>query len=90
MAGELEERPPPWNWKRYGFNYWHMLIDGTTKRFNDNTKIIVVDGQTVITSTRRHRYEHWRETDKGNMLDLRDDRGFKMATALNNYFIHNT
>jgi len=48
MAGELEERPPPWNWKRYGFNYWHMLIDGTTKRFNDNTKIIVVDGPPAI------------------------------------------
>ena len=47
-------------------------------------------GQTVITSTRRHRYEHWRETDKGNMLHLRDDRRFKMGTALNNYFIHNT
>ena len=47
-------------------------------------------GQEVITSYRRHRYEHWREADKGNMLHLRDDRRFKMGSALNNYFIHNT
>lgn len=48
MSGELEERPPPWNYKRFGFNYWHSLIDGTTKRFNDNTKVIVVDGPPAI------------------------------------------
>ena len=47
-------------------------------------------GQVVTTHIKRHRYEHWRESEKGNMLHLRDDRRFKMGAALNNYFIHNT
>ena len=37
-----------------------------------------------------HRWEHWREQEKGNMLHLRNDRRYKMATAINNYFCCNT
>ena len=47
-------------------------------------------GQQHTRSERRHRYEHWRESVRGNMLHLRDDRRFKMGIAINNYFIHNT
>jgi len=51
MAGELEKRPPPWNYKRLGFNWIYALFDGTTKRFNENSKIVVVDGPPAIGKT---------------------------------------
>ena len=37
-----------------------------------------------------HRWEHWREQDRANMLHLRNDRRFKMGRAVNNYFILRT
>ena len=37
-----------------------------------------------------HRWEHWREQTRSNMLHLRNDRVFKMGTAVNNYFILKT
>ena len=45
---------------------------------------------TMTTRVKVHRWEHWREQEKGNMLHLRNDRRFKMATAINNYFLCNT
>ena len=47
-------------------------------------------GNITMTKVKVHRWEHWREQEKGNMLHLRDDRRYKMATALNNYFTWNT
>jgi hypothetical protein len=40
----LEPRLKPWPYETIGFNYLFHLIDGTTKRFNDNSKMVVVDG----------------------------------------------
>ena len=68
-------------------NYVGLHTYGVRK---DTKKSFDRYGQVVITHTKRHRWEHWRETDQGNMLHLRDDRRVKMGTALNNYFIHNT
>ena len=51
MAGELTERPPPWDYKKRGFNWVYALFDGTTKRFNENSKIVVVDGPPAIGKT---------------------------------------
>jgi len=50
-SGNLETRLPPWNYKRYGFDYVHSLFDGTTKRFNDNSKLIVVEGPPALGKT---------------------------------------
>ena len=47
-------------------------------------------GNITKTKVKVHRWEHWREQVKGNMLHLRDDRRYKMATAINNYFSWNT
>ena len=47
-------------------------------------------GNVTTTRVKVHRWEHWREQDKGNMLHLRDDRRLKMAAAVNKYFAHNT
>ena len=47
-------------------------------------------GNVHVYSVKLHRWEHWREEDKLNMLHLRDDRRFKMGQAVNNYFISNT
>ena len=47
-------------------------------------------GNVTTTRVKVHRWEHWREQDKGNMLNLRDDRRLKMAAAVNKYFAHNT
>lgn len=43
-SGMLEPRLKPWPYKQLGFNYLYHLIDGTTKRFNDNSKVIVIEG----------------------------------------------
>ena len=43
-SGLCPERPKPWNYERLGYNLFWQHFDGTTKRFNDNTKIIVVEG----------------------------------------------
>ena len=47
-------------------------------------------GQVHQRVTKTHRWEHWRESDPARMLHLRNDRRFKMGTAVNNYFIMNT
>jgi len=43
-SGNIEPRLRPWPYKELGFGYLMSLIDGTTKRFNDNSKVIVVEG----------------------------------------------
>ena len=47
-------------------------------------------GNVNVYSVKTHRWEHWREKEKSNMLHLRNDRRFKMGKAVNNYFISNT
>ena len=37
-----------------------------------------------------HRWEHWEEGRRTSKLNLRPERKFKMATAINNYFALNT
>lgn len=43
-SGMLEPRLKPWPYETLGFNHLFALLDGTTKRFNDNSKVIVVEG----------------------------------------------
>lgn len=43
-SGMLEPRLKPWPYETIGFSFKQSLIDGTTKRFNDNSKVIVVEG----------------------------------------------
>jgi len=50
-SGNLETRLPPWNYQKYGFDYVHSLFDGTTKRFNDNSKLVVVEGPPALGKT---------------------------------------
>ena len=47
-SGDLPQRLPPWDYKRWGFEYVHSLIDGTTKRFNDNSKMVVIEGPPAL------------------------------------------
>jgi len=47
-SGMLEPRLKPWPYETLGFSYFFHLIDGTTKRFNDNTKMVVVDGPPAL------------------------------------------
>lgn len=51
-SGLLEERMKPWPYKKVGFNGMFALIDGTTKRFNDNSKMIVVEGPPALNKTK--------------------------------------
>jgi len=51
-SGNLEPRMKPWPYEKLGFNYWYSLIDGTTKRFTDNTKMIVVEGPPGLQKTK--------------------------------------
>lgn len=47
-SGMLEPRLKPWPYETLGFGYLYHLIDGTTKRFNANTKMVVVDGPPAL------------------------------------------
>ena len=55
-----------------------------------HTQAISTTGQVYQMLKKAHRWEHWVETEPARMLHLRDNRRFKMGTALNNYFIMNT
>jgi len=50
-SGMIEPRMKPWDYKKWGFNYYYHLIDGTTKRFTDNTKMVVIEGPPAIGKT---------------------------------------
>jgi len=78
-SGNLETRLPPWNYQRHGFEYRHSLFDGTTKRFNDNSKMIVIEGPPALGKT---------EVAKAiaDELDMKFVPGFDMdAFYINSY-----
>lgn len=50
-SGNIQPRMKPWDYKRFGFSYLLSLVDGTTKRFNDNSKLLVVEGPPAIGKT---------------------------------------
>lgn len=39
-----ETTPPPWDYKKNGYNHFNIMYDWTKKRFNQNTKLITVEG----------------------------------------------
>lgn len=39
-----EPKPAPWDYNKKSYNFLHSLYDRTTKRFDENTKVIVVEG----------------------------------------------
>jgi len=51
-SGQMEERMKPWDYKKWGYGYKFQVTEGTTKRFNDNTKVIVVEGPPGLEKTK--------------------------------------
>ena len=47
-------------------------------------------GQQHERHIRKHRWEHWREKVRRNMLHLTNERRFVLGKAINEYFIHRT
>ena len=47
-------------------------------------------GQEHQRKIQQHRWEHWREQVKRNMLHLNNERRMKMGKAINDYFIIRT
>ena len=56
----------------------------------DTKKRVDRFGQHYQRVLKYHRWEHWRETERGNMMHLKNHRRFKMGQALVNYFTNNT
>ena len=50
-SGNLPQKSKPWDYKRWGFEYINALFDGTTKRFNENSKVVVVEGPPALGKT---------------------------------------
>ena len=48
------------------------------------------DGNEKRKETRSHRWEHWEQLERRNMMYLRSDRRFKMGKAINNYLLQRT
>ncbi|KRX38020.1 NADH dehydrogenase [ubiquinone] 1 alpha subcomplex subunit 10, mitochondrial, partial [Trichinella sp. T9] len=38
------DKPAPWPYKEKGYRWWHQHIDRTTKRLDENSRLIVVEG----------------------------------------------
>ena len=47
-------------------------------------------GQEHQRHIKKHRWEHWREKEKQNMLHLTNERRFKLGKAVNDFFICRT
>lgn len=47
-AHELTSRAKPWDYEKYGYHAPYAFFDSTFKRFNQNTKVIVVEGNIGI------------------------------------------
>ncbi|KAL3831260.1 hypothetical protein ACJMK2_023034 [Sinanodonta woodiana] len=45
------QRKKPWPYEKWGYSFWTQYIDDTRKRFNDNTKVIVVEGNIGVGKT---------------------------------------
>ncbi|KAK4299143.1 hypothetical protein Pmani_028561 [Petrolisthes manimaculis] len=45
-------RPPPFPYKDHHYGFFQSLIDGTTHRLDDNSKIVVVDGPIAVGKTK--------------------------------------
>ena len=56
----------------------------------DNKKVRDRYGNITIRHTKSHRWEHWRETDPGNMLHLNNTRRVVLGKAVGRYFTMNT
>ena len=52
VAGLMEPLEKPWPYKKIGYNNFFHLIDNTTKRFKDNSKMVVVEGPPAIDKTK--------------------------------------
>merc|ERR1711962_1327945 len=51
-SGLMEPLEKPWPYKSWGYSYPLSLIDGTTKRFKDNSKLVVVEGPPALDKTK--------------------------------------
>ena len=56
----------------------------TTRKWKDHY------GRQHEKHIKKHRWEHWRESDKKNMLHLNNERRFVLGRAVNEYFINRT
>ncbi|PVD29596.1 hypothetical protein C0Q70_08851 [Pomacea canaliculata] len=43
-----KSRHPPWPYKKRPYNSFYQYFDNTRKRFDDNTKVIVIDGNLAV------------------------------------------
>lgn len=51
-SGLMEPLEKPWPYKKLGYNNFFHLLDNTTKRFKDNSKMIVVEGPPALDKTK--------------------------------------
>ena len=51
---------------------------------------IAEGGKMETTQSKSHRWQHWREANPADMMNLTPERIFKVGAALNNYFLFNT
>ncbi|KAK0177016.1 hypothetical protein PV328_001107 [Microctonus aethiopoides] len=48
MRVDRPPRPPPFDWKNKNYRIWHTFTDPMDARFDDNSKIVIVEGLPAV------------------------------------------